>query len=136
MQISFTNDDKEDVILAESEVKDGEYIELTIDADIQETIYKSYDGDAGTAAAIEPKTGETLALVSSPGFAPNEFLYGISQDRLKELEDDEQTPLLNRFSTSFAPGSVMKPITAAIGLEQGTIKQDEGKLFTVLMSCK
>jgi len=126
VKIIVTNDDKEDVILAETEVKDGENIELTIDADIQEKIYKSYDGDAGTAAAIEPKTGETLALVSSPGFAPNEFLYGISQDRLKELEDDEQTPLLNRFSTTFAPGSVMKPITAAIGLENGTIKPDEG----------
>src|SRR5699024_5915931 len=68
VKIIVTNDDKEDVILAETEVKDGENIELTIDADIQETIYKSYDGDAGTAAAIEPKTGETLALVSSPGF--------------------------------------------------------------------
>src|SRR5699024_12141918 len=125
-KIIVTNDDKEDDILTETEVKDGENIELTIDADIQEKIYKSYDGDAGTAAAIEPKTGETLALVSSPGFAPNEFLYGISQDRLKELEDDEQTPLLNRFSTTFAPGSVMNPITAAIGLEYGTIKPYEG----------
>lgn len=126
VKIVITNDDKEDVILAETEVKDGENVELTIDADIQEAIYKSYDGDAGTAAAIDPKTGEALALVSSPGFAPNEFLYGISQDRLKELEDDEQTPLLNRFSTTFAPGSVMKPLSAAIGLENSTIKPDEG----------
>src|SRR5699024_1399405 len=59
VNIIVRNEDKEDVILAETEVKDGENIELTIEADIQEKIYKSYDGDAGTAAAIEPKTGET-----------------------------------------------------------------------------
>src|SRR5699024_12293115 len=107
VKIIVTNDDKEDVTLAETEVKDGENIELTIDADIQETIYKSYDGDAGTAAAIEPKTGETLALVSRPGFAQNEFLYVISLNRFIELDDDDHNPLLILFSIIIALGTVL-----------------------------
>ncbi|HLR65646.1 penicillin-binding transpeptidase domain-containing protein [Virgibacillus alimentarius] len=117
---------EEDVILAEREVKDGETIQLTIDANIQEEVYKSYDDGAGTAAAIDPKTGETLALVSSPGFDPEKFLYGITQDQLDSLENDKQNPLLNRFSATYAPGSVMKPISAAIGLTNGSIKPGEG----------
>lgn len=126
VKIIVNKEDEDDVVLAEKEVKDGENIELTIDTDIQEEIYKSFDGDAGTAAAIDPKSGETLALVSSPAFDPNELLYGIGKNQLKKLQDHKQTPLLNRFTATFAPGSVMKPITAAIGLNNGTIKPDEG----------
>src|SRR5699024_4302414 len=59
VKIIVTNDDKEDVILAETEVKDAENIELTVAAAIKKERDKSYIGDSGTAAAIEPKTGET-----------------------------------------------------------------------------
>ena len=118
------DDDK--IVLAEKPVKDGENITVTIDVNIQEKIYKSYDGDTGTAAAIDPKSGETLALVSSPSFDPNEILYGTTPNMWEKLQDDEKQPLLNRFKATFAPGSALKPITAAIGLENGTIKPDEG----------
>jgi penicillin-binding protein len=124
--IVIEKEDEDDIVIAEKEVKDGENIELTIDANIQDEIYQSYKGAAGTAAAIDPQTGETLALVSSPGFNPDTFLSGISQKELEKLQDDKQTPLLNRSKATYAPGSVMKPITAAIGLKNGTIKPDEG----------
>lgn len=125
-KIYIKKEDEDDIILAEKEVKNGESIQLTLDVNIQEKIYDTYQGDAGTAAAIHPKTGETLALVSSPAFNPNDLLYETSSNVWQALEDDPKTPLINRFSASFAPGSVIKPITAAIGLSNGTIDPDEG----------
>ena len=118
--------DGEETILAEKEVQDGENIYLTIDTITQEKLYEAYDGESGTAAAIHPKTGETLALVSSPSFNPNDIVYDSSADLWNELENDEQQPLINRFTSTFAPGSVIKPITAAIGMKQGTLDPDEG----------
>ncbi|MGM8364570.1 penicillin-binding transpeptidase domain-containing protein [Virgibacillus sp. W0181] len=117
---------EEETVLAEKEVQDGENIHLTIDTIAQEKLFDAYDGKAGTAAAIHPKTGETLALVSSPAFDPNEIVYEASTDLWNQLENDEQKPLINRFSATFAPGSVIKPITAAIGMQQETLDPKEG----------
>ncbi|GEN29931.1 penicillin-binding protein [Cerasibacillus quisquiliarum] len=113
-------------VIAEKPVKDGENISITIDINLQERIYNSYNGAAGTAAAIHPKTGETLALVSSPAYDPNEMVYGISQEKWDALQNDPNKPLLNRFAATYAPGSVIKPITAAIGIKNGTLKPEEG----------
>jgi penicillin-binding protein len=126
--IVIVKEDEEDVILAENPVQDGENITVTIDINIQEKIFDAYgeDDDSGTAAAIDPVTGETLALVSSPAFDPNEILYGTTANLWDSLQNDEQSPLVNRFSATFAPGSVIKPLTAAVGLTNGTIDPDEG----------
>ncbi|WP_010532102.1 penicillin-binding transpeptidase domain-containing protein [Lentibacillus jeotgali] len=125
-KISAVRENGEETVIAEKEAENGENIVTTIDAEVQETIYESYGDDTGTAAAINPKTGETLALVSSPGFAPNKFLYGISQSEYDELQNDPKKPTLNRFSATFAPGSAIKPVTAAIGLNNGSIVPGEG----------
>src|SRR5699024_2019405 len=61
-----------------------------------------------------------------PSFDPNEFIYGISQSKWEELSDDTNQPLLNRFASTYAPGSAIKPVTAAIGLKNGSITHDEG----------
>lgn len=126
--IVIEKEDEEEVVLAENPVQDGENITLTIDINVQEKIYQAYEEekDSGTAAAINPVTGETLALVSSPAFDPNDILYGTSPNLWDSLQNDEQNPLVNRFSATFAPGSVIKPLTAAIGLENGTLDPDEG----------
>lgn len=126
IKITISYEDIEDVILAEIPEENGDDLTLTIDANIQDEVYDAYEGEAGTATVLDPKTGEALALVSSPSFDPNEFLYGISQERWDELNDNPQMPFLNRFAATYAPGSVIKPITAAIGLENGSIKSDEG----------
>ncbi|MGM8212537.1 penicillin-binding transpeptidase domain-containing protein [Virgibacillus sp. W0430] len=123
--ITVTKEDEE-IVLAEKEVKDGENIYLTIDTITQEKLFAAYDELAGTAAAIHPKTGETLALVSSPAFDPNEIVYDASSELWNKLENDAQKPLINRFSATYAPGSVIKPISAAIGLQDGSLDPEEG----------
>src|SRR5699024_11701808 len=60
-------------------------------------------------------------LVSSPGYNPNEFIYGISDDRWDQLMEHPDEPFLNRSRSTFAPGSSIKPITAAVGLANETI---------------
>ncbi|GAA0446725.1 penicillin-binding protein 3 [Lentibacillus halophilus] len=121
---AVTDDDK--TVIAEKPVENGKNVVTTIDADIQETIYESYDDNAGTAAAIHPKTGETLALVSAPAFDPNKWVFGISQSTYDQLQNDPQRPLINRFTATFSPGSAMKPITASVGLADGNIVPGEG----------
>jgi penicillin-binding protein 3 len=110
--------------LAEKPVENGKDVKLTIDVVAQQQLYDQLKGKAGTASAINPATGETLALVSAPGFDPNEMTLGISQNKRKMLEDDPLKPTINRFKLTYVPGSVIKPITAAIGLESGKLKQD------------
>lgn len=121
VKITVKKEDGTQEVIAEKEVKNGEDVQLTIDRTVQGTLFSQMNGEAGTAAAIHPITGETLALVSSPSFNPNTLTLGATSAQWKELEDNEKNPLLNRFSATYAPGSVMKPITAAIGLQEGAI---------------
>lgn len=124
--IKKPQENAEPVIIAEQEPVEGETVKLTINASLQKVAYDSMKGETGSAASVDPKTGEVLALVSSPAYDPNEFVTGISGARYKALEEDAKNPLFNRFAQSYAPGSTMKPITAAIGMEAGTLKPEEG----------
>ncbi|MFK9091491.1 penicillin-binding transpeptidase domain-containing protein [Bacillus salipaludis] len=114
-----------DVVLAEKPVVDGKNVKLTIDADVQAEVFAELAGEAGTAAAINPVTGETLALVSSPSFDPNQAMLGFTKEEWKALQEDKQQPLTTRFKQAYAPGSVMKPLTAAVGLSGGAINPGE-----------
>ncbi len=122
--------------LAKVEPANGEDIRLTIDAGLQESMYRSLDGDAGTGAAIHPRTGEILALVSSPAYDPNLFIQGLSEEQWKSWNEDPKKPLLNRFTKLYAPGSVFKPITASIGLQLGVSSVDEVKTIEGLRWAK
>lgn len=124
--IYVEKENEENIVLAEKEVENGKNLILTLDINLQDKLYDSYGKDAGTAAAIHPKTGETLALVSSPSFDPNEVMYGTTEGYMEDLDKNEQLPLINRIVSTFSPGSVIKPITSAIGLENGSIKPNEG----------
>nr|WP_211171186.1 penicillin-binding transpeptidase domain-containing protein [Bacillus sp. DNRA2] len=116
--------DGKEVLLANKPVQNGENITLTIDATLQQQIFTQLAGEAGASAALDPTTGETLALVSSPSFDPNQMAIGMSEAELDSLQNNPQKPLLNRFKSTYAPGSVLKPITAAIGLSAGTLTPD------------
>ncbi|RCW74741.1 penicillin-binding transpeptidase domain-containing protein [Saliterribacillus persicus] len=126
IKIIAVTEENEKTTIAEKEVQNGENITLTIDIEVQQQLFNEMSGDAGTAAAINPKTGETLALVSAPAFDPNAFIYGLSNSQWQEWQEDEQNPMLNRFAATFSPGSVIKPVTSAIGLESGSIDPSEG----------
>lgn len=120
VQILIQKEDGTETVLAEKPVKEGENIKLTIDGAVQKDMYIELQGEAGMGSAIHPTTGETLALVSSPSFDPNKLSLGATAADWKALEEDPKQPLLNRFKANYAPGSVIKPITAAIALKAGT----------------
>ncbi|GAB2552439.1 penicillin-binding transpeptidase domain-containing protein [Gracilibacillus alcaliphilus] len=111
--------------IAKTEPVDGEDIQLTIDIDLQQQIYKQLEGDAGTSIALDPDTGKVLSLVSSPAYDPNAFVRGLSDEQWKEWNEDTNEPFLNRFTSRYAPGSVFKTITASIGLETGVTNSDK-----------
>ncbi|MFX3625289.1 MAG: penicillin-binding transpeptidase domain-containing protein [Ectobacillus sp.] len=113
--------------LAKRQAKDGQTLVAAIDANLQQDIYKEMNGDAGTSAAVNPKTGEVLALISSPAYDPNAFVRGIKPSQWEAWSNDPKKPMLNRFTKAYAPGSVFKPITAAIGLNTKTLNPNEAK---------
>ncbi|WP_296874853.1 penicillin-binding transpeptidase domain-containing protein [Thomasclavelia sp.] len=111
--------------VADKEVKDGKDIKLTIDVSLQQSLYNEYQNDQSASVAMNPKTGEILALVSTPSFSSNDFILGFNSSDWQALNDDPSKPLTNRFKATFVPGSSMKPITAAIGLDSGAIDPDQ-----------
>ncbi|MGE8204592.1 penicillin-binding transpeptidase domain-containing protein [Heyndrickxia sp. NPDC080065] len=126
-KISIIKPDGTETVVAETEVQNGKNISVTIDGDLQNKIYNEMKDNAGTAAAIHPLTGEVLSLVSTPSFDPNDFAQGISGEEYTKLEKDPLQPLINRFALSYAPGSVIKPITGAIALQNGSLKTTDTK---------
>ncbi|TXC91550.1 penicillin-binding transpeptidase domain-containing protein [Metabacillus litoralis] len=116
-------------IIAEKPAVEGETIKVTIDREIQTDLYNQLKGDSGTAVALHPKTGETLALVSSPSYNPNEFIYGLSSEQYNNLSNNPNKPLMARFNKTYSPGSVIKPITATIGLNNEIIKPSDNKII-------
>jgi penicillin-binding protein len=111
--------------VAEREAKDGKDIRLTIDIDLQQSLYNEYQNDKSASVALNPKTGEVLALVSTPSYSSNDFVLGLSTDKWNELNNDVNQPLMSRYKQTYTPGSSMKPITAAIGLETKAIDPDK-----------
>lgn len=108
-----------------SEVQHGKDIQLTIDANLQEMLYEQFQEDKSCSVALNPVTGEVLALVSTPSYDNNDFIIGMSDEQWTELNEDEDMPLYNRFRQTWCPGSSLKPIIAAIGLDCGAIDPDE-----------
>lgn len=107
--------------VATQEKQDGQDITLTIDIDLQRDLYNAFDEDQSASVAMNPTNGEVLALVSTPSFDSNDFIYGFSTEEWDDLNNDEDQPLTNRFRATWVPGSTMKAITAAIGLETDSL---------------
>lgn len=116
---------EEKQVLAAIPRVDGQDITLTIDSSLQSMIYDTYKEVKSCTAAMDPYTGEVLALVSTPSYDDNDFILGMSQDKWNSLNEDERSPMLNRFRQRYAPGSSFKPITGVIGLSAGAIDPDE-----------
>ena len=121
----LTEDGVEKNVVASVDKQDGENIRLTIDSDLQGLVYDQFREDKSCSVAMNPFTGEVLALVSTPAYDDNEFILGMSGERWDQLNNDENKPLYNRFRQVWCPGSSFKPITAGIGLTTGTINPEE-----------
>jgi penicillin-binding protein 2 len=102
----------------------GKSLKLTIDLDIQKAAELALGNRNGAMIAMDPHTGEILALVSRPTFDPNEFSVRIHRDEWNKLITDPNHPLLDKaIQAQLAPGSTFKIIMAAAGLQDG-VAQD------------
>ena len=102
--------------------EDGPSLTLTIDASLQAAMEKAFEGRAGSAVALDPRTGEILAMTSTPAYDPNEFTTGIDADLWASLATDPLTPLMNRvIQGTYSPGSTFKVIASTAALEEGVI---------------
>lgn len=111
--------------LAQTEIAKGNDVKLTIDITLQNKIYKELNGDNGLSVALNPKTGEILAMVSTPTFDSNDFIIGFTTEEWNKLNSNENNPMFCRYQSTWVPGSSFKPITGAIGLTTGKINSTE-----------
>ncbi len=103
----------------------GKNITLTIDIELQKAAYEALGDLTGSVIAINPQDGEILAMVSKPGFDPNDFVNGISHAKYSALINSGERPLFNRsIKGRYEPGSTIKPYMALAGLYYGLIKTD------------
>jgi penicillin-binding protein 2 len=102
--------------------EDGPSLTLSLDAPLQAAVERAFEGRAGSAVALDPETGEVLAMTSTPAYDPNEFTTGIDASHWARLANDPETPLMNRvIQGTYAPGSTFKVIAATAALEEGVI---------------
>lgn len=101
----------------------GTELHTTIDLDLQRYIAQRFPkGQRGAVLAMNPNTGEVLALYSAPGFDPNAFVGGVSADYWRSLNNNPATPLLDRATqTRYPPGSTWKLGVAAMALKRGVV---------------
>lgn len=111
----------EQITLAKTDPQDGTDLNTTIDIELQKEIYDKIDGDIGASTGIDPKTGEVLALVSSPTFDPNLYTTYIPNSQREKWDDMDVNVFENKFNKAYSPGSTFKILTAAIGLETDII---------------
>lgn len=111
--------------IAKKEVKNGEDITLTIDSNIQTKLYNETKENAGFFVVMEPKTGEMLALVSTPSYDPNKFVLGMTQNEWNEIKESQNNPMMARYLQTWCPGSTFKPVTGAIGLTTNSLTTED-----------
>lgn len=116
-------------VLKKSPPISGDDLYLTIDSKLQTIAKKSLGNFRGAVVAIEPSSGEILALVSNPTYDPNEFVKGMSSEHFKELQSSDNQPMFNRaIRGQYALASTIKPFLALEGLNSG-ITTPERKIY-------
>jgi len=109
-------------ILKTKPATSGQDLQLTIDLDLQAVAELAMEGRNGAVVALDPRTGEVLAMVSRPAFDLNKFTGRIKAADWKAIMDSPDHPMMNRaIQSQLAPGSTFKPIMALAGLETGTV---------------
>jgi penicillin-binding protein 2 len=100
----------------------GDDLVLGMDLRVQRVAEEALAGKRGSVVAIDPKTGDIIALASTPGFDPNDFVKGLSVAQYGALANDIDVPLLNRaLRGAYPPGSTVKPLYALAAQKYGII---------------
>jgi penicillin-binding protein 2 len=106
--------------VGETEAIPGKPLKLTIDVDLQIAAEEALEGKNGAIVAMDPHTGEILAMASGPTFDPNDFAVRVSRDQWNRLVNDPDKPLLNKaIQAQLAPGSTFKIIMSVAGWQEG-----------------
>src|SRR5437660_7707705 len=106
--------------LGETEAVPGKQLRLTVDIDLQIAAEQALAGKNGAIVAMDPRTGEILAMVSGPTFDPNDFAVHVSRDQWNKLVTDPDKPLMNKaIQAQLAPGSTFKIIMSFAGWQEG-----------------
>lgn len=122
--IADANGQKKQSLAVKAQI-DGKDLKTTIDSKLQKSIYEQYKNDKSAHVAMNPTTGEVKALVSTPSYDAQAFILGMTQEKWNKINNDQRHPMQNRFKGTFAPGSSLKPIIAAIGLSQNKFSASE-----------
>lgn len=110
--------------IAKKEAKNGQNVRTTIDVNTQKAVYEQLKNDAGGSVVMDSKTGEVLALVSTPSYDPQDFALGMDNKTWNALNENKDNPFMNRITSVYTPGSTFKMISAAIGLDSKTIDEN------------
>jgi len=109
----------------------GADLRLSIDLDLQRAMVLAFGDQEGSAVAVDPRTGQVLAMVSLPGYDTNLFVNGISHADYKALTENPSRPLFNRNVLGGGPpGSTVKPLVALAGLDSGLRRAEDKTLST------
>jgi penicillin-binding protein 2 len=99
----------------------GKDLTLTLDIELQMIAKRALSGKRGSVVAMDPRTGEVLAMYSNPSYDGNLFVHGISSKDYRKLLDSKDLPLINRSVQGYPPASTVKPFLALTGLEENII---------------
>ena len=122
-----------DVLAVEPSIK-GKNVKLSIDIELQNNLFKEFEGKKGALIAIEPDTGFIRAMISSPSYDPDHF-NNLNVEKIKTLLSNKNSPLFNRaISGQYPPASTLKPFIGLVALEEKVISWrdkilDEGEFF-------
>jgi penicillin-binding protein 2 len=112
-------------VLERTPPEPGADLKLSLDIKVQAAAFQALGTRRGAVIAIDPSSGEVLAMVSTPGFDTNLFVNGVSEREYSVLRDSRDLPLFNRaIQGQYPPGSTVKPIFGLAGLSEGLITED------------
>jgi penicillin-binding protein 2 len=110
---------KEVGVMGQEMAVPGKDLRLTIDLDLQKAAERALEGKTGAIVAMDPHTGEILAMVSRPTFDPNQFAVRLSKAYWQTIINDPNHPLMNKaIQAQLAPGSTFKVIMTLAGLQE------------------
>lgn len=118
-------------VLEKSPPEHGREVQLSIDAQLQQSAYEALGNYTGAVVAIDPATGQVLALCSKPSYDPNLFVNGMDYRQYRDLVESPRKPLFNRaIQGGYEPGSTIKPFIALAGLHNELLNAEQKVLST------